>query len=95
MEWLGEFSANAVNNILPGALTLLEEARAYPYTAQERQIVESTRSRAIVGGPEEVAARLKELAAQTGADELMINTLMPDPVARRRSYSLVMEAMRG
>ncbi len=73
----------------------LEEARAYPYTAQERQIVESTRSRAIVGGPEEVAARLKELAAQTGADELMINTLMPDPVARRRSYSLVMEAMRG
>ena len=57
--------------------------------------MEGTRSRAIVGGPEEVAARLKELAAQTGADELMINTLMPDPVARRRSYSLVMEAMRG
>lgn len=69
------------------------EAKAYPFTPQEQAIAESSRTRAIVGDPSSVAQRLQQLAQDTGADELIITTLTHDPVARRRSYTLVMEAV--
>lgn len=69
-----------------------EEATSYPYTPSERVIVEGHRALQIVGAPEEVAARLVALAGETGADELMVSTMMHDPVARQRSYELVAAA---
>lgn len=71
-----------------------EEATAYPYTPSERAIVEDRRALQVVGTPEQVASRLHALASETGADELMISTMVHDPVARQRSYELIAEAMR-
>ncbi|MDV6375526.1 LLM class flavin-dependent oxidoreductase [Deinococcus arenicola] len=77
-----------------GSFPSVQEARDYPYTPQERAVAEASRARAIVGDPAEVAARLARLAGDIGADELILTTLTHDPAARRRSYALVMEAMR-
>lgn len=41
------------------------------------------------GAPETVRARLKELADQTGADELMLTNLVYDPATRVRSLALI------
>lgn len=71
-----------------------EEATAYPYTPSERALVAGHRALQIVGTADEVAARLRSLAGETGADELMISTMLHDPAARRRSYELVAGAMR-
>lgn len=65
------------------------EARAHPYTPHEHAQVAASRSRVIVGDPAQVRAALLTLAEQTGADELMLTTLLHDPAARRLSYALV------
>jgi luciferase family oxidoreductase group 1 len=48
--------------------------------------------RAIVGSPETVAAGLREVAADYGADELILVSITYDHAARRRSYQLIAEA---
>ena len=73
----------------------VEEAKAYPYTPQERAVAEASRARAIVGDPHTVARRLRQLARDTAADELMLGAMMPDPAARADGYRLIMEAMRA
>lgn len=47
----------------------------------------------VVGDVDEVASRLSRLAAESGADELMLLTLVHDQVARRRSYQRLAEAL--
>ncbi len=74
-------------------LSTPEEAMAYPYTPQERAIAQRARALQVVGGPATVRARLDALAAETGADELMVTTTVHDPVERLRSYELLAEAM--
>jgi luciferase family oxidoreductase group 1 len=49
--------------------------------------------RGIVGSPETVRAGLERIAADYGADELILVTITYDHGARRRSYELVAEAM--
>ena len=44
------------------------------------------------GDPDEVRAGLEELAARTGADELMLVTMVHGPDDRLRSYELIAEA---
>lgn len=75
----------------PGLLPSPEEAKAYPYTDEERVQMEERRAHHVVGGPETVRARLTELIAQTGADELMVTTMIHDHAERRRSYELLAE----
>lgn len=70
----------------------VEEAEAYPWTARERDEVAQTR-RVISGAPETVRARLEALAAEYGADELMVLTIAPSYELRQRSYELLAEAM--
>ena len=48
---------------------------------------------AIIGGPEKVARGLRELAKETGADELMISTLIPAANERIGSYERVARAL--
>ncbi len=69
-----------------------EEAAAYPYTDNERARLAAHRSRAIVGTGPQVAAQLRALAAETGADELAVLSTAHDPAARRRSYTLIADA---
>ena len=70
-----------------------EAAAAHPYTEAERSIVQRLRERAIVGSADQVAAKLKELAAVFGLDEIVINTWTHDPAARHRSYELIAQAI--
>ena len=48
---------------------------------------------AIVGTASAVAAKLYALAERFGLEEIVINTWTYDPAARRRSYSLLGEAL--
>jgi luciferase family oxidoreductase group 1 len=48
--------------------------------------------RAVIGSPETVRAGLEEVAAEYGADELLLLTITHDHAARRRSYELVADA---
>jgi luciferase family oxidoreductase group 1 len=48
--------------------------------------------RAAIGSPEQVRAGLEAVAAEYGADELLVLTITHDHAARRRSYELIAEA---
>ncbi|HWF51964.1 MAG TPA: LLM class flavin-dependent oxidoreductase [Solirubrobacteraceae bacterium] len=50
------------------------------------------RRRATIGDPEQVRAGLEAVAAEYGADELMVVTITHDHQARRRSYELIADA---
>jgi luciferase family oxidoreductase group 1 len=69
-----------------------DEADAHPWTEAERAQAERARARALVGAPEQVAARIAALAQETGADEVAVLTPCHDPDARRESYRLLAEA---
>jgi luciferase family oxidoreductase group 1 len=66
-----------------------EDAAARPLTEQEREVLAELRTQQAVGAPENVARRLAQLAAETGADELMLYTPIHDLRARVHSYELV------
>ena len=72
----------------------VEEAKAYPYTPQERAVADGMRRRAIIGDPQTVAERLHALAEDTGADELILSVNVPDPALRRRALGLIMDAVQ-
>ncbi len=67
------------------------DAEAYLYTPQDLAIIENNRRRAIVGAPEQVQARMSELADRYGVDEIVVVTICPDFEARVRSYELLAE----
>jgi len=48
--------------------------------------------RALIGPPEQVRAGLEAVAAEYGADELLVLTITHDHAARRRSYELIADA---
>ena len=75
----------------PGRLPTPQEAAEYRFTPSERSIVESRRSSQILGGPDRVRQQLEALLAATGADELMITTMVYDQADRLRSYERVAE----
>lgn len=72
-----------------------EEAAAHPWTEQERAYVAQRRKRLFAGSPQTVAARLKEFADATKADEIMVTSSIFDFDARVRSYELLMEEWSG
>ncbi|HEX2204702.1 MAG TPA: LLM class flavin-dependent oxidoreductase [Longimicrobium sp.] len=82
-----------------GPIPTPEEAAAYPYNAVERSVAAAYRRLQVVGSPAEVRARIESLADlggradDTGADEVMVTTVVHDHAARRRSYELLAEAM--
>lgn len=76
----------------PGLLPSPDEAAAYPYTPVERAQVAAGRARHLIGTPATVVPQLRALAAQTGADELMITSSIHDHAARLRSFTLLAEA---
>lgn len=45
--------------------------------------------RFVAGGPERVRATLEQMVAESGADEIMVQDLVADPVDRRRSHELL------
>lgn len=78
----------------PIPLPTPEEAAAYPYTDIERVFIEDRAASSIIGSPETVHKGLETLLADTGANELMITTMVHDQADRVRSYELVAELAR-
>ncbi len=75
-----------------GPVPTLEEAAAYPFTDDELKSMHDKRSRHIVGTAVEVKARIEELVAESGADEVIVLTITPTFEDRLRSYELIAEA---
>jgi luciferase family oxidoreductase group 1 len=94
-KWLAGSSALAFVRLRsgrPGRYPTPEEAAGYTFTPFERELLKGWQSSHIVGSPDTVRAKLDELAERTGADELMLTTMIHSPAARTRSYQLVAEA---
>jgi luciferase family oxidoreductase group 1 len=66
-----------------------QEAAAYPYTAAEQTLIRQNRSRLVVGSPARVRERLGPLIEATGADELMVTSMIYDHELRKRCYELL------
>jgi luciferase family oxidoreductase group 1 len=71
----------------------IEEALAYEFTAEERVIADEFLIGAVIGSPQVVADRLIALARDTGANELMLSTLVPDLAARKHALARIAAAM--
>jgi luciferase family oxidoreductase group 1 len=76
----------------PGRLPSPEEAMSHVFTPEEQKIVAFFKKLRIVGTPEQVRARIQDIATRSEADEVMIATHAYDPAARIRSYELVAQA---
>ena len=66
-----------------------EEARAYAYSAMEREAVREYRSRTVIGSPTTVRAAIEKMVHDCGADEVMAVSNLHDHAARLRSYELL------
>ena len=68
-----------------------EEAASHEWTDEERALVKDRIDTQIVGSPATAADQLEVLAAETGADELLVTTITHDHHDRVRSYELLAE----
>ncbi len=75
----------------PGPLATDQEAADYPYTDVERLIFEDRLASQVIGSPTTVEAELERLLEDTGADELMVTTMVAEQSNRLRSYELLAE----
>jgi luciferase family oxidoreductase group 1 len=86
----------------PGALSFLrrqagqppsyptpQEAAEYRYTPAEREYVKAWQSSHVIGDPRSVRAQLDALVERTGADELIVSTMVGDQAERLASYELL------
>ncbi|WP_172894266.1 LLM class flavin-dependent oxidoreductase [Micromonospora purpureochromogenes] len=97
-EWLAGPSALSFLKLRSGRpepLATPEEAAAYPYNEVEREFVRQRRDGQAMGSPETVRRQLGDLLARTGADELMITTMVYDVADRVRSFELVADVAGG
>ncbi|MFF2654065.1 LLM class flavin-dependent oxidoreductase [Streptomyces sp. NPDC058045] len=78
----------------PGLVPTPEEAEAHPFSAAEREFVESWNANVIHGTPDAVRTGLDELQKRTGADELMLTANAHSGELRVRSYELIADAYR-
>jgi luciferase family oxidoreductase group 1 len=76
---------------VPTRLPSPEEAAAHDYSPGEESAVGSLSGSAVIGGPDTVRTGLADLVGRTGADELMLTTMVYDPADRIRSFELVAE----
>ncbi|MEO8218341.1 MAG: LLM class flavin-dependent oxidoreductase [Acidobacteriota bacterium] len=73
----------------------VEKAMAFLENESSSGVPSNMRRRTIVGDPGQVRSGLLKVAAEYGADEVMIVTITHDHRARRRSYELIAEAFRS
>jgi luciferase family oxidoreductase group 1 len=80
-------------------LSLLRQGRLIPIPPVETALrYLETRTpgkgdrRAVIGSPETVRTGIEEVAAEYGAEEVLVLTITHDHAARRRSYELIAEA---
>ena len=66
-----------------------EEALAYDYTPQEQAIADKSRRLQVVGDPASVRAQIEARVEESGADEVMVISMLYDDADRLRSYELL------
>jgi luciferase family oxidoreductase group 1 len=91
-EWLAGPAALSFLRLRTGhpqPLATPQEAAAYPYTPAEREIAWGRFESQAVGSPDTVRSRLAGLLERTGADELMLTTMVYDIADRIRSFELI------
>ncbi len=91
-QWLskpGDLAFLRLRSGRPGPYPSPEEAADFNPTLAEKETIRAMRASRIVGDPTTVRSDLDELITRTGADELMITTMVHGPDDRRRSYELV------
>lgn len=69
-----------------------DEARTHVPSAREQAHIDDSRRRAVIDKPAVVSERLRALAHDHLADELMIITIAPEYESRIRSYELLAQA---
>jgi luciferase family oxidoreductase group 1 len=81
------------------AITLLRQGRLIAVPSVEKAVAflaeagdTSSGRRVVVGTPDVVRAGLEEVAAEYGADEVLVVSIVHEHAARRRSYELIAEA---
>jgi luciferase family oxidoreductase group 1 len=75
----------------PGPFPTPEEAAAFHPTPHEKELLKARAASRIVGDPEGVREALARLLERTGADELMVTTMVHAHDDRVRSYRLLAE----
>jgi alkanesulfonate monooxygenase SsuD/methylene tetrahydromethanopterin reductase-like flavin-dependent oxidoreductase (luciferase family) len=79
----------------PGQLPPPVDSMDERWNEAERAHVERMTRVSAVGSVEQVRERLGVILAETGADELMLTTMVYDHADRLRSYELVAQAFGG
>ena len=79
----------------PGLLPTPEEAAAHDYGPAEQAVLASRASGQITGGPDTVRRGLQGLLDATGADELMVTTMVHDHRERLASYERLADLRAG
>ena len=67
----------------------VDTARQYPYTDQQKAMMQANRIRMIVGDKERVREQLLELIRQFNADEVLLVPLIPGIDARKKAIELL------
>jgi luciferase family oxidoreductase group 1 len=94
-RWLAGSSALSFVRLRQGRpqqLPTPEDAAEYVFSPAEREIVRSWTAPLVAGDPGTVRAELEALVRRTGADELMITTMVHGAADRLRSYEMVADA---
>jgi luciferase family oxidoreductase group 1 len=97
-QWLAGPAALSFLQLRAGApqpLASPEDAAAYPYTESDRAFARQRTDGQAIGSPETVRRELAGLLARTGADELMLTTMVYDIEDRIRSFELIAEKVAG
>nr|WP_263314775.1 LLM class flavin-dependent oxidoreductase [Mammaliicoccus sp. Marseille-Q6498] len=72
-----------------------DELNIQDFTEEELETIKKNRNRCIIGTPDTVASRLNELAEAYQTEEFMIITNIYDFEAKKKSYKLIAEAIKG
>ena len=94
-HWLAGSTALSILQRRTGQVGLLpspQEAEAYPWTPDERAIVDEAMVTHVIGDPTAVLEGLESLRQRTAADELMLSTRTHAHDARVRSLTLIAES---
>ena len=97
-RWLAGPSALTTLQLRTGRLGPIatpDEAAAYPYTPEERSLVEAATATHLIGDPALVHQGLVDLQRRTEADEIMLSTRVHSFDARVQSLTLVAEQWAG
>ncbi|GAA2069925.1 LLM class flavin-dependent oxidoreductase [Williamsia deligens] len=77
----------------PGRYPTVAQALAEPLTARQEATIGDSASAWIVGGRDRVAAELRSLIDSTGANEIMVSSMLADFDARLESHRIVADIL--